>query len=82
MPLIEWTHRPEIVQRIHDEDAHSSTSTRKESLQDNVIEDFSIYEEEASHPTRRAMRISGSIQGNIVLSDPSLFATNAYYFSK
>ena len=47
-----------------------------------MIENIPTEEEEYSQPTIRAMIISGSIQAKIVISEPSLVATNNSYFSK
>ena len=68
------------MQKIHDKDSHYSTSTREEFLQNILIGNITIEEEEYIHPNGRAMIISGLIQGNIVLADPSLAAINKSYF--
>ena len=78
--LTEQTCCPERVQRIHNKDYHYSTSTREEFLQNIVIENPPIEEGESIHPNGRAMRISGLFQGDSVLTEPSLVATNAFYF--
>ena len=44
-PLTEQTRRPAIVHLVHNEDSHSSTSTREEFLQDIIIENIPIEEE-------------------------------------
>ena len=81
-PPTEQTRHLAREQRVHDEYSHYSTSAREEFLQDIVIENLPIEEEEVSHPTGRSTRISGSIQSNSVLTEPSLVATNESYFSK
>ena len=45
-------------------------SNREEFIKNIGIENIPIEEEEASHPTGRAMIIYGLIQGNIVLAYP------------
>ena len=69
------------MQRIHDKDSHSFTSTREEFLQDIVIENIPIDDEESSQPTRWSIIISRSIQVNIMISEPYMVATNESYFS-
>ena len=81
-PLTEQTCCPRRVHRVYDEYSHSSTSTCEEFLQDIIIENLTIEEEESIHPTGRAMRISGSIQAEIVIAEPSLVLTNGSYLSK
>ena len=44
-PLTEQMRFPIRVQRIHDKDSHSSTSTCEEFLQNNVTENIPIEEE-------------------------------------
>ena len=80
--ITEVTRRPTRVQQFHDGYSHSSTSTCEDFLQDIIIENIPIEEEESSHPTRRSMSISRSIQADIVLADPFLVATNESYFIK
>ena len=45
-----------------------------------MIGNIPIEEEEARHPAGRDMSISGSIQGNSMISEPFLVTTNFYYF--
>ena len=80
--ITKQTHPPARVPQFHDEYSHSSKSTCEEFLQNIIIENLPIEEEESSHPTGTSMRISGPIQANSVLADPSLVATNESYFRK
>ena len=56
--------------------------TPQELLQDIIIENLPIQKEEASHPTRIAMGISGSIQGSSVIAELIMVATKKSYFIK
>ena len=80
-PLTKQMRRLSILQKIHDKYFHSSTSTFEEFLQNIVNENLPIEEEEASHPTGRSMIVFGLIQGNSVLAETLLVATNEPYFS-
>ena len=56
--------------------------TCEEFLKDIIVENIPIEEEEPIYPTKISMRISVSIQTDIMLAEPSLVATNESYFFK
>ena len=75
-PITKKTRCLARVQWIHNKYYQTSTSNCEEFLQDIAIKNISFDEEESIQYTVIVMSISGSIQGNSVIAEPLLVATN------